>query len=125
MKKVTLILLASFVFGCQTYVFQPVKKQIIGTWVVIPTEREITRWFIDANQIIIKKDTEYLDTTVYTIENKISKHILVASFDPKVIGGTAFIEEWHIIKMSNDEMYISSIDPPRFGNIQIAFVKSP
>lgn len=123
MKKLFLIFFTCFLFGCQTYVWQPVKKQIIGTWVVIPTEKEIIRWHISATEIIIVQDTEVLDTAYYTIENKISKHVLFAKFDPVAIGGSADIEEWHIIRMSNTEMYISSVDPPRFGNIQIALVK--
>ena len=113
--------------GCHTYIFQPVKKQIKGTWVVIPTTTDIIKFRFDGSTLFITlNDTGKLDTTPYVIQNRLTKHTLstVISLPPlEGIPEISTIEKWHIVNLNKEELYISSIDPPRIGNAQISFIK--
>ena len=94
---------------------------------VIPTTTDIIKFRFDGSTLFITlNDTGKLDTTPYVIQNRLTKHTLstVISLPPlEGIPEISTIEKWHIVNLNKEELYISSIDPPRIGNAQISFIK--
>jgi hypothetical protein len=124
-------------WGCHTWVFQPVKKQIVGTWIISPVSDNVqTEWtFTDDGKLYIVKnypvgnpDTVIAcDSTLYAgwhIENKVTKHYLYTDNWEGFckVGDTN--PRWLIIKLNGENLYISSENEKRIrGTWQFGFTK--
>ncbi len=132
-----MIFILIFLSGCHTYFFQPVEKQIIGTWIKSPQAYGVVEeWTFDEdNTLRIREytygvltddkkdhagDREYIE---WKIQNKITKHHLYTdNYLPFTINADVQ-PKWLIIKVNKSELYLSSIEGKTRGAWQWGFVK--
>jgi len=125
MRQLIIIVSLSCLLACHTFIFQPIKKQILGTWISTPTDPGIViDWEFTADSLIVSLNATKLFSTPYTIQNKITKHLLIANIHTQLADTTSpFITDWIITKLNDDEMFIVSQDNPRFANEQYGFIR--
>jgi len=123
--------------GCHTYVFQPVKKQIVGTWIKSPQDSTLHQeWtFTDDGKLFIvdvqpgisardtARDCDSLTFVSWQVENKITKHYLYTdTYDAFCSLETP--PRWLVIKVNKKELYLSSEENKKIkGSWQYGFVK--
>ena len=140
MRRILLyIAVTALIMGCTTHAFQPVAKQIQGEWLIQPITdnyEEIWRFengsltiFINGDQISFKNNNGTTsDVLEYTVDNTLSSHFVhlqskVADNGPKNLVPDQ--KKWLVIKINNEELYISSESHDgRKGEYQLHFIKN-
>lgn len=108
---------ALFTWGCHTFVFQPVKKQIEGTWIADPQDTVVTKWTFSGGSLVINVNGVDTTTISYTVKNKITKHLLV--LDKPLVNETRFV----IVKVNKTQLYLASESKPNIANYQQGFTR--
>ncbi len=140
------VLLIGFLFNqCNTYIWQPVEKQLIDTWIKSPQTTDefgvITgyeewtftedglfyRVFVQLTSPVIR-DTittcspERANVHTYEVENKITRHFIVTENIDYWCGSDE--SKWLVVKLTKSEMYLTSIDENKTrGSFQFGFTK--
>jgi len=141
-KKFILLIVPTFILflflGCNTYLWQPVDKLVVGTWVASPnptivgTQWGTEKWVIesggcitvqiwDSSNVLVDslefkaggaEDDELTPCIEWSVESKFTKHYLRT--DRWFYGSQTDIEEspkdpkWLIVKINKEEMYLSA-----------------
>lgn len=148
LKISCVVLLIGFLFNhCNTYIWQPVEKQLIdGTWIKSPQITDddgvitgyeewtftkdglLYRVFVQLTSPVIR-DTivtcspEKLDFHTYEVENKVTRHFILTP-NIEYWCGTSDEPKWLIVKLTKSEMYLTSIDVNKTkGAFQFGFTK--
>lgn len=132
--------------SCSTYLFQPVKSQIVGTWysdpVISPnpdtwtfsSNGTCTLTFnayvdsIDSNLFFephIAKDTTLVNVP-YSISSSLGRYYLNIDAYANIMGYASNQFRFIIVKVNSKEMYLESqilYNPAQTGYIQISFTK--
>ncbi len=127
LATITLVLFSS----CHTWIWQPVKKRIVGRWKQTPIDDTKTSyiWEFDGSQIIIFEESapgtgvyEVIYQTSYSIKLDGQGHVIVAPL-PHENGPN----EWRIIEITSQTLYIANKKylPGNYhnGNLQFGFVR--
>ncbi|NPA33840.1 MAG: hypothetical protein GXO48_02795 [Chlorobi bacterium] len=117
--------------SCHTWIWQPVKKRIVGQWKQTPIDKNKKShiWEFDGSQITIFRESapgsgvyEVIYQTSYSIKFTPQGHVIVAPL-PHENGPT----EWAIIELTSQTLYIANKKylPGNYhnGNLQFGFVR--
>ena len=134
-------IVSSLFFSCHTYFFQPVKKQLEGTWIKSPLDaakQEEWTFTDDGKLYIVNYDIDFPNTTRDTtysckdgtkdyidwqIENKVTKHFLYTDEWPPFCSAETNAK-WLIIKLNKSILYMSSQENVKTrGSWQQGFTK--
>ena len=149
LKTLTLLLVLVFI-GCNTYVWQPVNKLVLGTWVVSPDPDEFgntEKWKFEDGCLTISlyqgdvliqelqfKDpdnpADFSTCIEYEIVSMVHKDYIETPrwFAGNVAELNVNIGRWLVIKINKDELYLSSEIKNVYGKVikgdhQKGFVK--